>query len=66
MRAPADARSLPKDCICSKWSICLQRVRGQEEIGVIEFGDYYFNFDDIRTDIDRDASIDEIFSWYNH
>ena len=33
MRAPADARSLPKDCICSKWSICLQRVRGQEEIG---------------------------------
>lgn len=34
--------------------------------GVIEFGDYYFNFDDIRTDIDRDASIDEIFSWYNH
>lgn len=35
--------------------------------GVINFGDnYYFNFDDIRTDIDRDAPIDEIFSWYNH
>lgn len=34
--------------------------------GVVEFGDYYFNFDDIRTDIDRDAPVDEIFSWYDH
>lgn len=34
--------------------------------GVIELGDYCFSFNDIRTDIDRDASIDEIFSWYNH
>lgn len=33
LRAPADARSLPKASICSKWSIDLQRVRGQEEIG---------------------------------
>lgn len=33
MRAPADARSLPKDCNRPEWSICLQRVREQEEIG---------------------------------
>lgn len=33
LRAPADARSLPKDRNLPEWNICLQRVRGQEEIG---------------------------------
>jgi len=30
-----------------------------------EFGDYYFNFEDVRHDIDTDQPKDNIFLWYD-
>lgn len=37
-----------------------------DQVGTIGlFGDYYFNFEDIKLDIDENISKGVIFSWYN-
>lgn len=33
---------------------------------VVLCGDFYFSFDDIRTDIDMDAPVGEIIKWYDY
>lgn len=33
--------------------------------GIAEFGDYYFNYDDIRFDIDNNIRKSTILKWYN-
>lgn len=34
--------------------------------GILSIGDYYFNFSDIKTAVDKQASDEELFAWYDY
>lgn len=39
---------------------------GNDVGGIVCVADYYVNLDTIRTDIDRDAPVDEFVKWYDY
>ena len=53
------------NCFEQKHSISFDGWVGQEVGGVAMFGDFFFNYDDIRLDIDNKARKDLIFNWYD-
>lgn len=53
------------EAFCLKHDLCVDYDWvGNEVGGVVIIGDYFINFDDIRLDIDKNASEPCFFKWY--
>jgi len=49
---------------CEKQDVEFDYWIGEDIGGTACFGDFYFNFDDIRYDIDNNIPKETIFTWY--
>lgn len=53
------------DVFCTKHDIEFDFWVADLSGGIGQFGDFFFNFEDVRLDLETDQPKDEIFKWYD-